>query len=307
MSVNHSLLTRFIPQHGGWQTHQLSLDNGQLLNFRNGKICRDIALTQSDCIPLQGFRSRIAPTSDVVIFAVGLQGTNFFSIDKGLRQATVNPGDVWLVRPHEITLLRDTPAQNKASMLAIKVHTNRIVELLEDDYGLSSRVPDRALRLLQSSALSTVRPLLEQPLDTPLHRLQAESLMLGLLADWLADTPHFPQFKAQLSPHERQAVVKVIQRLTEEFSTPPSLAQLATLANMSHTRLNRCFRKALGTTIFCWLRDFRLQRACTYLRANQQSITDIALLCGISSASHFTNAFQQKYSLTPSQYRQQYR
>ncbi|NCU21910.1 AraC family transcriptional regulator, partial [Candidatus Falkowbacteria bacterium] len=98
---------------------------------------------------------------------------------------------------------------------------------------------------------------------------------------------------------------RVIDALTADLSHPPSLEDLAREAGMSHARLNRCFRRAYGTTVFAWLRDHRLERACHHLRQDAHSITEIAFLCGFSSSSHFAAAFRERHGCSPARYRRQ--
>jgi AraC family transcriptional regulator len=95
----------------------------------------------------------------------------------------------------------------------------------------------------------------------------------------------------------------VVERLVADLTRPPSLDRLAELAEMSHVRLNRCFRKAYGKTVFEWLRDYRLERARRCLEEPRQNVTDIAFLCGFSSSSHFATAFRHRYGCSPLEYR----
>jgi AraC family transcriptional regulator len=48
----------------------------------------------------------------------------------------------------------------------------------------------------------------------------------------------------------------------------------------------------------------RLERARALLRTTSQPLGEIALACGFSSASHFTNRFRQAQGGTPGEYRQ---
>lgn len=97
-------------------------------------------------------------------------------------------------------------------------------------------------------------------------RLMAESAALGLLAHWLAplvdDGPMGDGAPgAALGCAARRGVARVprvprvADMLLSDLCHPPSLERLAVAAGMSHTRLNRCFCKVCGQTVFAWLRD----------------------------------------------------
>ncbi|MBQ4165586.1 MAG: helix-turn-helix transcriptional regulator, partial [Oscillospiraceae bacterium] len=47
----------------------------------------------------------------------------------------------------------------------------------------------------------------------------------------------------------------------------------------------------------------RIRRACSLLRENTLSITEVALRCGFSDSNYFSRAFRKCCGMTPSQYR----
>ena len=91
--------------------------------------------------------------------------------------------------------------------------------------------------------------------------------------------------------------------LISELINPPTLAKIAKKVGMSHTQLNRCFKKTYGKTVFSWLRQYRLELAITYLADKHRNITDIAFQCGFSSTSHFIQLFRLQQGITPVVYR----
>jgi len=119
---------------------------------------------------------------------------------------------------------------------------------------------------------------------------------LELIARWLTPVN-------KVGRNNQETMQPVIDLLIQNLANPPSLEHLAKQAGMSHARLNRQFKAHYGMTVFEWLRQHRLERAKNYLSDLTRTITDIALNCGFSSASHFTQTFKYHYGITPTEYR----
>lgn len=307
--VDPQLLARLAGPDCGWRDHALPCSDGSV-RFRIGRIGPGISLTSSDCRLRGDYRSRIDHGGAVGVLAFGLSGTSLFGCGDASLRHTVRAGDVWLFRLDDAPIARLTPAQERAGMLAVKFDLDRVGEAL-DGAGLN-RMPGgtRAVRLGRSEAgAGRLRLLLENGLASPLDRLMAESAALGMLAHWLAplstdgSIADIAVRDSVLGEVERRGLARVADLLLSDLCHPPSLDRLAETAGMSHARLNRCFRKAYGLTVFAWLRDRRLDRAEHCLRDGSQSVTEIAFLCGFSSSSHFAAAFRERHGCSPAEFR----
>ncbi|MBP2232705.1 AraC family transcriptional regulator [Azospirillum agricola] len=313
--VGPQLLARLAGPECGWRDHALPRDDGAV-RFRTGRIGPGISLTSSDCRLRGDYRSRIEHGGAVGVLAFGLSGTSLFGCGDTAPRHTVRAGDVWLFRLDDAPITRLTPAQKRAGMLAVKFDLDRIGKAL-DGAGLT-RMPGgtRAVRLGRSEGgVERLRLLLDNGLASPLDRLMAESAALGMLAHWLAPLAAGGPVnggapgdgalgEGALGDGERRGLGRVADLLLSDLCHPPSLERLAEAAGMSHARLNRCFRKAYGQTVFAWLRDRRLERAEHCLRDGGRSVTEIAFLCGFSSSSHFAAAFRERHGCSPAEFRQ---
>lgn len=185
-------------------------------------------------------------------------------------------------------------------MTVIKYSTERINQAFhQSDERPMQLVGSQMIRLgLQQSPEAWIGELVKNPMLSVSDRLLAEAQTLELIARWL--TPVNQQLPEKLG---EQGLQSVIDLLIQNIAQPPSLETLAKLAGMSHAKLNRQFKSQYGQTVFEWLREYRLERAKTYLTNPDQAITNIALNCGFSSASHFTQTFKSHYGITPTKYR----
>ncbi|KLV06088.1 AraC family transcriptional regulator [Photobacterium ganghwense] len=81
-----------------------------------------------------------------------------------------------------------------------------------------------------------------------------------------------------------------------------SLADLASLCDLSPSQLLRQFKAATGFTPYAWLARLRLEHAMALLKAGYRS-TDVAFHVGFYDQAHFTRTFKQTFGIAPSQVR----
>ena len=98
---------------------------------------------------------------------------------------------------------------------------------------------------------------------------------------------------------------KFLDFIAGNFKEELSLEKLAQSAFVSKSQCLRCFKKALQTTPYKYLNEFRLMKACELLRSSALSIAAIAEAVGFKQQSHFGECFKEKTGVTPRQYRMQ--
>jgi len=75
--------------------------------------------------------------------------------------------------------------------------------------------------------------------------------------------------------------------------------ELASTMHMSHRQLQRKLKALLDVVPATCLRDFRLQKAKTMLQ-NGESVSNVAMDCGFSTAGYFARCFSARYGTRPS-------
>jgi len=109
-----------------------------------------------------------------------------------------------------------------------------------------------------------------------------------------------PTVKGGLAP----AVLRLVQDWIEaHLSEPLLLGDLAEQAALSEYHFARMFRQSMGVAPHQYVMQRRMALAKTGVLNTDLPLTEIALSCGFSSASHFSNRFRAVYGLTPSQLR----
>ena len=90
------------------------------------------------------------------------------------------------------------------------------------------------------------------------------------------------------------------QNLEKDFV----LSQIATLLNLSDSRLRHLFTAETGISPRTYMRKLRLAAAKDLLRSSLFTIDQIAMKVGWRDRSHFERRFKQLYGMTPAQHRQ---
>ena len=64
--------------------------------------------------------------------------------------------------------------------------------------------------------------------------------------------------------------------LEQRMEEPPSLLELARLVGLNDYKLKQGFRQVFGTTVFGYLREYRLEKARQLLSTDTMSVTEVA-------------------------------
>ena len=133
----------------------------------------------------------------------------------------------------------------------------------------------------------------------------------SLLAEHLsAAIAYYLEFRLPGAPAAAQpsalsdgALRQAMELIESRIEQGVSLADLAAVAGLSASQFSRNFRKTLGVSPHAYLQSRRIELAEFLLGNTNRGICEIALLCGFSSQSHFTEAFRHAKGLPPRQYR----
>ena len=100
------------------------------------------------------------------------------------------------------------------------------------------------------------------------------------------------------------AVAKSLRYIQTNLAENISINMLTKLTGISRSMLERRFKESINRTPYFEIQHQRIERAKILLRDTESPISDIVPACGFNSATRFCQAFKEKTTLTPSQYRQ---
>ncbi|AUP78707.1 helix-turn-helix domain-containing protein [Flavivirga eckloniae] len=109
-----------------------------------------------------------------------------------------------------------------------------------------------------------------------------------------------------LSFSDIRKIRKVHDHIINNLDKPLSpLIELAHTFGTNEYKLKYGFKQLYGETVFRFLINERLRKACVLIQHTDTSIKEVAHLTGFISAPHFSKAFKEKYGFTPRDLRRQ--
>lgn len=157
-------------------------------------------------------------------------------------------------------------------------------------------LPTRALRLGGTALTHAVT------LWRHLHAWD-DAAQLGADAAWPALLDHAADDTLLYSPRCDVRLARIRDRLREQCTLAPRLAELAREVDWHPVHLARTFRRQFGCSPGEFLRHCRLQRALECLHDARRPLAEIACASGFADQAHFTHAFRRAYGITPAAYR----
>jgi AraC family transcriptional regulator, L-arginine-responsive activator len=102
------------------------------------------------------------------------------------------------------------------------------------------------------------------------------------------------------APGERHPRLnEALQLMEANIEDPLTSDEIAGLVGVSRRQLERLFRQYLGAVPSKYYLGLRLSKARSQLQRTSQSVVQISLACGFASAAHFSNAYRERFGVTP--------
>lgn len=95
---------------------------------------------------------------------------------------------------------------------------------------------------------------------------------------------------------------KIISYVESKLYEPLTIAEICQQFSLSRSSLQLLFKNSVNQSPKKYISDMKLERSCQMLRENKYTISEISLKLGYSSIHYFSNAFNQRYHISPSEY-----
>ena len=180
-------------------------------------------------------------------------------------------------------------------------------ELVMRFFHLELLTPDRA-DLFRGTNRILKAPISRENLEAliGLHRnqsyyagLKLKQLLYAILVDLYGQLSQAEEPVPTYSDHVRDTVSYIHSHLSAQLT----VEELAQRREISHTTLNKCFRRELGMTVGQYIDDRLLIEARSLLCHSDQKIARISAALGFSDQFYFSNKFKARTGYTPLQYR----
>jgi len=153
-----------------------------------------------------------------------------------------------------------------------------------------------------------LRQILQCPYQGLTQKLYLEAKSLELIALFLEAFQEMPLVPVGVNRDECDRLHHAQQILRDNLQNPPSIIHLARQVGLNDRKLKEGFRQVFNTTVFGYLTQQRLEKACQLL-AQQYPVATVASAVGYTSPTAFSGAFRRQFGVTPKSYQlgQKYR
>lgn len=107
-------------------------------------------------------------------------------------------------------------------------------------------------------------------------------------------------------PNSKGLIYDIMNYVNDNIRYCITIDEVAKYCHISKYHMCRKFKEQTGTTIYNYITTQRIYLAKKLLEETSKTISDIAMECGFSNISHFTNTFKKETNLKPTQYRLTY-
>lgn len=105
----------------------------------------------------------------------------------------------------------------------------------------------------------------------------------------------------------RREVAAVQEYIQKNYGRDLSVETLAATVYLTPDYLSRLFKKTIGQSLSQYLRQVRMEQACTLLLHTGKKVIDVGSAVGYPNYSYFCQSFREYYGKSPEKYRQEAR
>ena len=129
---------------------------------------------------------------------------------------------------------------------------------------------------------------------------QTQMLLLYSLECMLGDKDvETFQCKFLANDLDREKIIRSREILLQHIGEPLTIKELSRKVAINECYLKKGFKELFGTTIFDFYQSQRMEHARYLLYEKGLSVTEVSMLLGYSSISHFSTAFKKHTGLKP--------
>jgi len=106
-----------------------------------------------------------------------------------------------------------------------------------------------------------------------------------------------------LSSQDRTFMTELYKLMEEELSNPEmDITRMTELLHVSRSKLYYKIKGLTGENPSVFFRHYKLNRAAEMLKEGKYNISEISILTGFSTLSHFSASFKKQFGVSPSEY-----
>ena len=137
-------------------------------------------------------------------------------------------------------------------------------------------------------------------MDSLMHCLLSETVIRLMQGEYVI--PGAQPSSVVRQNYQDDLFERVLAFVESKICEPLTIAEICQQFSLSRSSLQLLFKNAVNKSPKKYISDMKLERSCQMLRENKYTISEISLKLGYSSIHYFSNAFNQKYHISPSEY-----
>lgn len=138
----------------------------------------------------------------------------------------------------------------------------------------------------------------------PIKKGYSKVKVLELLLFLSGLTPEDGSEQRRYFPRDQVETVKAVKDyLVAHLDEHITIKELCQRFSIAQTTLKTCFKGVYGTSIYAFIRNYRIESAARLLRETDKSILEIAGMVGYDNGSKFAGAFRDILGASPKDFR----
>jgi AraC-like DNA-binding protein len=275
-----------------------------------------LELTIENYHPKKNFVADVEVEPPPIGFAFCLSGKILGSVRGRKDDVIISSGQsgTWFSTCSQSTI--EYRAEQPIRYVAIRIEPSLFSSLIQNqfeqipaDFGYivngCNQIHYSRIMYMSSSMYMTIHQILNCPYHGKIKQIYLENKALELISHQLAhllSVDRQVQAPMVLRPDDIERIHEARNILVRNMENPPFLQELAKQVGINGTKLKRGFRQVFGTSVFGYLRSYRMEKARQLLADGKMSVTEVVFAIGYSSPSHFSRAFAKRFGLNPGAY-----
>ncbi len=149
---------------------------------------------------------------------------------------------------------------------------------------------------------NVIKTLVNHPYSGSLENIYVNAQLQMLLLysmDMVVDKDEMISCRFLNSEADREKIFLAREILIRSIGEPVTIKELSRKVAMNECYLKKGFKKLFGSTIFEFYQHQRMEHAKYLLYEKGLNVTDVSIMLGYSSISHFSTAFKKHTGLKP--------
>ncbi|GBC59673.1 AraC family transcriptional regulator [Desulfonema ishimotonii] len=212
----------------------------------------------------------------------------------------------------------EIPGQERIRILHVHVDPGILYSLLQEELDI---VPDDFRSVVEGGmqkdyvclgkmdpAMQTLaHQILHEPLYGIPRRLFLEGKALEFIARQISWMNSRKGLRKQsrgpvLSSGEKERIHAARDLMVQDMSNPPTLSELSRKLCLSINKLESGFQTIFGTTVFGYLKEYKMQKARLFFEETDMNVSQVAWTVGYINVSHFGAAYKKRFGIRPKTY-----